>query len=369
MSLASPAAHLTSEVAPVRFTPDDDFYDHPQAWDLPDCAVALLSRAGSWSARNHKAGFVPTSMLARFSSDPVQASEELCRRGLWRRVRGGFQFTDWESWAELLEQGTAPRKTTAGARRQALYRNPELKQAVRDRDRDKCRYCAARVRWGSGRARDSATYDYVLPDGPVEPGNVVVACLGCNMAKDGRTPDEAGMKLLEPPEEPPPKRYAEASPSVTRNASRNAYMTTDREIDLNQSLSVSQSADRNAGAREPQPGTPEFRSKVCGAFTRRTGVKIDDATADSIAAEVLGLATDPVPHNLNYVLKAVRQDADPCGRWLPKPEPQPEREPRPQRQPWCGECDEIDRAVYDNEGCVSRCPRCGGAPAAWENAS
>lgn len=114
----------------MLFTPDDDFTDHAQTWDLPDCAVALLTRAGSWSARNSQDGFVPTSMLARFSSDPVPAVAELTRRRLWRRVKGGFQFTDWEHWGETTEQVERRRADAAERQRRSRARRKEKPQVT-----------------------------------------------------------------------------------------------------------------------------------------------------------------------------------------------------------------------------------------------
>jgi hypothetical protein len=103
----------------VFFTPDDDFHDRDDTWDLPDSAVALLARAGSWSARNHRNGFVPSSQLARFSSDP-QAVRELIRRAIFRKVKGGCQFTDWARWGELAEE--IERKRNDAAERQRRHR-------------------------------------------------------------------------------------------------------------------------------------------------------------------------------------------------------------------------------------------------------
>lgn len=106
------------EVAPMYFDADDVFNlnDHPKAWNLPDGAVALLSRSAEWSARNLTYGFVPAETLERFGSDPVQAAEELCRRGLWRRVKGGYQFADWGQFGETAEQ-KARRDAEAEAKR------------------------------------------------------------------------------------------------------------------------------------------------------------------------------------------------------------------------------------------------------------
>lgn len=107
MTRAVPAyAHPARRAVLMRFDAEDAFNlnDHPKTWNLPDSAVALLSRAGEWFARNPECGFVPADMLARFSSDPVQAVEELLRRGLWRRVKGGYQFTDWGQFGKTAEQ-------------------------------------------------------------------------------------------------------------------------------------------------------------------------------------------------------------------------------------------------------------------------
>jgi len=81
---------------PIRFQVDDDFYDHPKTLDASDAAVALWTRAGSYSAAKLLDGFVPEGMLARLSRTPAEASGELVQRGLWKRVRGGFRFHQWD---------------------------------------------------------------------------------------------------------------------------------------------------------------------------------------------------------------------------------------------------------------------------------
>lgn len=80
------------------FKVDDSFYDHPKAFDAPDCAVALWTRAGSWSARNLTEGFVPAALPARLCGDHETAVSDLLRRGLWLRTSGGFRFHDWLQW-------------------------------------------------------------------------------------------------------------------------------------------------------------------------------------------------------------------------------------------------------------------------------
>lgn len=83
----------------------------------------------------------------------------------------------------------------SGALRTALFRDPALRQAVRDRDADRCQYCDGGVRWGAGRAPDVGCYDLVDPEGPRALANIVVACGSCVQEKGGREPRQAGMEL------------------------------------------------------------------------------------------------------------------------------------------------------------------------------
>jgi hypothetical protein len=81
---------------PIRFQVDSDFYDHPKTIDMSDAATALWTRAGSYSAAKLTDGFVADAVLARLTQTPEEASRELIRRGLWKRVRGGYQFHQWD---------------------------------------------------------------------------------------------------------------------------------------------------------------------------------------------------------------------------------------------------------------------------------
>jgi len=62
------------------------------------------------------------------------------------------------------------------------------------RDDFTCQYCGARAR--------EITIDHVVPrsqNGSHRWDNVVCACARCNRRKAGRTPQQAGMKLIRPP--------------------------------------------------------------------------------------------------------------------------------------------------------------------------
>ncbi len=85
------------------------------------------------------------------------------------------------------------------------------RQEVFTRDKYTCQYC--------GRQTRELTLDHVIPryrGGEHVWENVVSACIPCNRRKAGRTPSEAGMRLIRAPFRPPvapffiPYRYIQA---------------------------------------------------------------------------------------------------------------------------------------------------------------
>jgi 5-methylcytosine-specific restriction endonuclease McrA len=67
------------------------------------------------------------------------------------------------------------------------------------RDANHCQYCGRRFK------TTDLSIDHVVPrsrGGRTAWPNVVCACLKCNVKKGGRTPAEAGMRLIHPPREP-----------------------------------------------------------------------------------------------------------------------------------------------------------------------
>lgn len=67
------------------------------------------------------------------------------------------------------------------------------------RDDNTCQYC--------GKPRDTSelTYDHVVPrsqGGRTEWTNIVTCCVDCNRRKGGRTPEQAGMRLMRAPKRP-----------------------------------------------------------------------------------------------------------------------------------------------------------------------
>jgi 5-methylcytosine-specific restriction endonuclease McrA len=67
------------------------------------------------------------------------------------------------------------------------------------RDRNHCQYC------GQQFSICELTFDHVIPvaqGGRKDWENIVTCCVSCNRRKGGRTPDEAGMRLIAHPRRP-----------------------------------------------------------------------------------------------------------------------------------------------------------------------
>ena len=67
------------------------------------------------------------------------------------------------------------------------------------RDENRCQYCKKHFEMSE------LTYDHVVPrshGGRTEWTNIVTCCVDCNRRKGGRTPEQAGMKLLRMPKRP-----------------------------------------------------------------------------------------------------------------------------------------------------------------------
>ncbi len=70
---------------------------------------------------------------------------------------------------------------------------------IYQRDKYTCQYCGIKY------PAEDLTFDHVIPQvqgGQATWENIVTACLPCNNKKGGRTPREAGMRLIRPPAKP-----------------------------------------------------------------------------------------------------------------------------------------------------------------------
>jgi 5-methylcytosine-specific restriction endonuclease McrA len=107
-------------------------------------------------------------------------------------------FNDWNpNKADKANESSAWKAN----RRRRLGKLKKLKQEIYLRDRDYCRYCGIRVNMNDRISTEGGCLDHVDPDGENTLENLVRCCRGCNIYRKGeRTPQEAGMRLLPPPE-------------------------------------------------------------------------------------------------------------------------------------------------------------------------
>lgn len=101
------------------------------------------------------------------------------------------QLHDWDDYGGKLFA-----RRDKDRRRHALYRDADLREQVKERDMNRCRYCGVAVNWADRKGERGGTYDYIDPDGDNDIDNLVVACRGCVAVKRDRTPAEAGLTLL-----------------------------------------------------------------------------------------------------------------------------------------------------------------------------
>jgi 5-methylcytosine-specific restriction endonuclease McrA len=113
--------------------------------------------------------------------------------------------------AELLLNGRGVIRTTSSSllrpsilRLAYMVHRPRqrvklTKREIFRRDNHTCQYC--------GHKSSNPTIDHVMPrhrGGQHTWSNLVTACPACNRKKGGRTPQEAGMRLIRAPQEPHP---------------------------------------------------------------------------------------------------------------------------------------------------------------------
>ncbi|MBL8949813.1 MAG: HNH endonuclease [Myxococcaceae bacterium] len=135
----------------------------------------------------------------------VKRAFSLLYMGIARAIDEQYRLYDFDSWAAL---GSVEHEHIATI--QQAIRVPRVlvlmayeylpKGRVRfsrlniyARDNDTCQYCGQQL------PRPELNLDHVVPrsqGGRTSWENVVCSCIECNLSKGGRTPEQAGMKLL-----------------------------------------------------------------------------------------------------------------------------------------------------------------------------
>lgn len=153
-----------------------------------------------WSIDNAPGGKLSSSertieRAAGWQGERGAFFQAMLNAGLLERDEGGQVWIhDWFDYAGKLMEFR--KETTSHKRDMRRARNDGTLEKVRKRDRDFCRYCGREVDWVDRKTNKGGTYDHVDPSEFVTQDNIVVACRGCATKKDGRTPEEAGMRVI-----------------------------------------------------------------------------------------------------------------------------------------------------------------------------
>lgn len=108
----------------------DEFYADPQFVGMSADAVALWTRAASWSAHHLTDGVIPSGILPILKDAEQVAAEELVDTGIWRQTRGGaFRFADWP---RLASRAYVESKRDSQRARQQRLRSSQGELSRRD---------------------------------------------------------------------------------------------------------------------------------------------------------------------------------------------------------------------------------------------
>jgi hypothetical protein len=106
---------------------DDGFYDHPKVAELPNAAVGLWVKAGSWCSKHLTDGVIPASRVKALKGTSSQV-RALIECGLWSEVSAdraqsgtkSYAFRSWGDYQPTREQKEKERADAA--ERQREYR-------------------------------------------------------------------------------------------------------------------------------------------------------------------------------------------------------------------------------------------------------
>lgn len=153
--------------------------------------VGAWARGLSWSSENLTNGFVPQNVWALICGTRWRkVVGVLVDVGLLDVAEGGWEIHDF------LQHNPSKSAVKLRQEKRAELRGQELCNAVKRRDRSRCRYCRVKVKWTDKRGDNGGTYDHVNPGLAEGIDNLVVACRRDNRKKWKRTPEQAGMELL-----------------------------------------------------------------------------------------------------------------------------------------------------------------------------
>lgn len=165
---------------------DDNAPWHPKHLKAGPLASWLWVCGLAYCQRHATDGFIPVEAMHMLGATgpwkPLASA--LVKAGLWIEAEGGYRVHDFLDWNDSREEREG--RAEFNRRRAELFRDRDLRRLVRERDKDKCRYCGVTVEWQNRRGPHGGTYDHVNPKGPNSAENLVVACRSCNSSKRGQ---------------------------------------------------------------------------------------------------------------------------------------------------------------------------------------
>lgn len=175
--------------------------DSPKLEAAGPLAEHLFMRSIIYAARNQTDGLITKVGLRKISDGlpkiPARVLALVDAR-LWIVEGDSWQISGFlkynPSKAEIVTRRESDRV------RQEVYRTRGLSDRIKKRDGDQCRYCGEDVNWKDRRGMLGAQFEHVIPvsgGGSTTFENLVVSCRGCNLKKAGRTPEQAGMTLID----------------------------------------------------------------------------------------------------------------------------------------------------------------------------
>ncbi|MEW5738838.1 MAG: HNH endonuclease [Myxococcota bacterium] len=142
----------------------------------------------------------------------VKRAISLLYQGVARAIDEQYRLYDFADWAALSAAVEEEAISTISRRIKiprvlvltAFEKLPRVRVRfsrlnIYARDKDTCQYCGRHLR------RSELNLDHVVPraqGGRTCWENVVCSCIECNLSKGGRTPEQAGMKLMRTPFRP-----------------------------------------------------------------------------------------------------------------------------------------------------------------------
>lgn len=150
------------------FKVDDRFHSHPKALATSLAALGLWTVAGSWSSDHRQGGAVPDHVLPSLSRGASELADELVAAGLWRRVRGGYQFHDWDDKNPTKEEAIAQSDKRSSGGSLGNHRRWHVDRGVTSPD---CPYCQDKRESPVHRSSDRGSESGPSPPVPVPSPN------------------------------------------------------------------------------------------------------------------------------------------------------------------------------------------------------